>query len=76
MSLKTHLLAADIAAGIHYPTPVHRQPAYAGRLRCGPLPVTERLAATVLSLPLYPELESGEQALVIDGIRAFFRGRR
>ncbi len=75
-ALRAHLLAVDIAAGIHYPTPVHRQPAYAGRLRCGPLPVTERLAATVLSLPLYPELEPGEQALVIDGVRAFFRGRR
>jgi len=75
-ALRAHLLAAGIAAGIHYPTPVHRQPAYAGRLRCGPLPVTERLAATVLSLPLYPELGLPDQDRVINGIRAFFRTRR
>jgi dTDP-4-amino-4,6-dideoxygalactose transaminase len=71
-ALQAHLLAAGIAAGIHYPTPVHLQPAYAGRLRCGPLPVTEHLAATVLSLPLYPELAQAEQDQVVAAVRAFF----
>lgn len=75
-ALQAHLLAAGIAAGIHYPTPVHLQPAYAGRLRCGPLPVTERLAGTVLSLPLYPELAPVEQDTVIAAVRAFFGAPR
>ena len=51
------LAAAGIGTLVHYPIPAHLQPAYAhlgvGR---GSLPVTERLADEVLSLPLYPEL--------------------
>ncbi len=46
-----------IEAGIHYPIPVHRQPAY---LKLGygevSLPVTEQVAGKILSLPIYPEL--------------------
>lgn len=75
-ALGSHLLKSGIAAGIHYPTPVHQQPAYAGRLRCGPLAVSERLAATVLSLPLYPELTGAEQDQVIAAVRTFFGARR
>ena len=46
-----------IETGIHYPVPVHQQPAYQGlRIPKGRLPVTEKAAAEVLSLPLYPEL--------------------
>lgn len=75
-ALGSHLLKSGIAAGIHYPTPVHQQPAYAGRLRCGPLPVSERLAATVLSLPLYPELSGAEQDQVIAAVRSFFGAQR
>jgi dTDP-4-amino-4,6-dideoxygalactose transaminase len=49
--------AAGIVTGIHYPIPVHRQPAYAGMIRQPfPLPVTEALAARLLSLPIYAEL--------------------
>ena len=50
---------AGIATGIHYPTPVHLQPAYAalGQGR-GSFPVAESFAAATLSLPLYPELTS------------------
>ena len=50
-----------IGAGIHYPVPLHRQPAYAHLgLPAGSLPVTERVASRVMSLPIYPEL-SAEQ---------------
>jgi dTDP-4-amino-4,6-dideoxygalactose transaminase len=46
-----------IGTGIHYPSPVHLQPAYRDRLPLRlPLPNTEKAAAQVLSLPLYPEL--------------------
>jgi dTDP-4-amino-4,6-dideoxygalactose transaminase len=51
------LRAARIGAGVHYPTPIHLQPA-ASHLGLGPgtLPHAEALARTVLSLPFYPEL--------------------
>ena len=59
--LLTHLKSKGIDAGIHYPLPVHLQPAY---LKQGygniSLPVTEQVADEVISLPMYPEL-SGEQ---------------
>ena len=52
---------ADIATGIHYPLPVHLQPAFAGlRYRLGDMPVAERLASSVLSLPMYPELRDSD----------------
>lgn len=46
-----------IGAGIHYPIPIHLQPAYAGlSLRPGSRPVAEAAARRALSLPLYPEM--------------------
>jgi dTDP-4-amino-4,6-dideoxygalactose transaminase len=52
------LRQAGVGVGIHYPVPVHRQPAYEGRVAqgAGGLAATERAAHEVLSLPLYPEL--------------------
>lgn len=47
-----------IEPGIHYPVPVHRQPAYTGCRTVGSLTCTESASASVLSLPIYPELES------------------
>lgn len=56
--VQARLASAGIATGIHYPIPVHLQPAFAdlGYTR-GRLPESESLAESVLSLPLYPELE-------------------
>ncbi len=49
---------AGIATGIHYPQPVHWQPAYQCYLLPGQqLPVTDRLVSRILTLPMYPELE-------------------
>jgi dTDP-4-amino-4,6-dideoxygalactose transaminase len=51
------LKTKDIHAGIHYPIPIHKQPAYQGRIRTAQsMEITETLAQEVLSLPLYPEL--------------------
>jgi dTDP-4-amino-4,6-dideoxygalactose transaminase len=52
---------------IYYPIPIHRQPAYA-QLGYGPgsLPITERLCAEVLSLPIFPEISSEQQQRVMD----------
>ena len=67
-ALQQHLRERGIGALVHYPVPVHRQPAYASSAS---LPVTERAAETVLSLPMYPELTDGEQNATIDAVRSF-----
>jgi dTDP-3-amino-3,4,6-trideoxy-alpha-D-glucose transaminase len=57
--LAEELRERGISTGVHYPIPVHRQPGMAGvehRVHGGELPVTDELAATCLSLPIYPEL--------------------
>jgi dTDP-4-amino-4,6-dideoxygalactose transaminase len=54
-ALRTHLEEAGVATGVHYPVPVHRQPAYRELgYKHGDFPVTERSAARILSLPMYP----------------------
>ena len=71
-ALLEHLKAAEVMAGIHYPIPLHRQPAYVA-LGYGEvsLPHTERAAAEVLSLPIYPELPDAALRYVADTVRAF-----
>lgn len=60
------LRANDVAAMVHYPVPVHLQPAYAGRITGAEnLPNTERLAREILSLPIYPELTDAEVYKVV-----------
>ncbi len=70
-ALREHLAGAGINAGIHYPFGVHQQPAYTA-LRTGPMHVTERLADTVLSLPLYPDLALDDLERVCTSVRNFF----
>lgn len=55
--LKEHLAGRGISAGIHYPIPIHLQPAYRDLgYRQGDFPVTEEYAHQILSLPMYAEL--------------------
>lgn len=70
-ALRVHLKQRDIAAAIHYPVPVHQQPAYRSRFPSH-LPVTERVAGTVLSLPIYPELCDDDVSAVIEAVLAHF----
>jgi dTDP-4-amino-4,6-dideoxygalactose transaminase len=71
--LLAHLKAAGVDAGIHYPVPLHLQPAYGFLgLQRGDLPETEAAAAEVLSLPVYPELTADRQEVVIEAVRRFF----
>ncbi|MBO0737605.1 MAG: DegT/DnrJ/EryC1/StrS family aminotransferase [Alphaproteobacteria bacterium] len=74
-ALRASLREAGIGTGIHYPVPVHCQPAYIGRLVSGPsgLGITERAASQILSLPIYPQLPDEAVDRVIAGIRTFFR---
>jgi dTDP-4-amino-4,6-dideoxygalactose transaminase len=56
-ALQEKLARAGIATGVHYPVPLHRQPAFRHLgSRLPSLPATERAAAQVVSLPMYPEL--------------------
>lgn len=63
------LSRAGVAAGVHYPVPVHLQPAFRGRgFDPWPLPQSEKAAAEVLSLPMYPELSYDEIDAVVDAV--------
>jgi dTDP-4-amino-4,6-dideoxygalactose transaminase len=70
-AFQERLREAGVATIVHYPTPIHRHPPYAG-LAGGPvaLTVSEQLAAEVVSLPIYPELTDDEVAHVADAARA------
>ena len=64
-ALRTALRERGVATLVHYPTPLHLQPAFASLGgRPGDLPVAERAAGEVLSLPLYPELTDAQAEAV------------
>jgi dTDP-4-amino-4,6-dideoxygalactose transaminase len=75
-NLLAHLASKRIIAGVHYPTPVHAQPAYAGRVAVRALQVTESLPDTIISLPLYPELAESTLDIIIAAVHEYFGGRR
>jgi len=69
--LQARLKEEGIGTGIHYPVPVHLQPAYKERVPLGPAGCaeTERAAREVLSLPMYPELTEGQVAHICGVLR-------
>jgi dTDP-4-amino-4,6-dideoxygalactose transaminase len=70
--LQVFLKERSIGTLIHYPVPIHLQPAYRGRLGdVGSLPETERAAREILSLPMFPELTEAEVRQVAEAIQAF-----
>jgi dTDP-4-amino-4,6-dideoxygalactose transaminase len=73
--LREHLRAGGVGTLIHYPVPVHLQPAYAGRVAVPvPLRHTEQACRHILSLPMYPELSEGQGRAVAELILARGRG--
>jgi dTDP-4-amino-4,6-dideoxygalactose transaminase len=75
--LLRYLNERKIGAGLHYPTPLHLQPAYAALgYHEGDFPVAERTSARILSLPMFPELTRDEIEYICSSIRTFFAGRR
>lgn len=71
-SLKTHLYEAGIGTQIHYPVPIHLQPAYENPdYPKGAFPSSELACNEVLSLPMYPELPLQDVATIAGAIRAF-----
>jgi dTDP-4-amino-4,6-dideoxygalactose transaminase len=72
--LRTYLKNQGIQTGIHYPIPLHLQPAYKHLgLSEGSYPVSEQLAQRILSIPLYPELTKKQQDYIIDQINNFYQ---
>lgn len=74
-TLRLYLEKAGISSGVHYPYPVHLQPAYRQGLRSSAMEITEQVAGTVLSLPLFPELQESTQAHIIAELVEFFNDR-
>jgi len=70
--LLTALGQRGIGAGIHYPVPLHRQPAYR-ELEAGPFPETERASDEILSLPMYPHMTNDQVDRVVEAVQDFYR---
>ncbi len=67
--LQKALLQAAVASAVYYPVPLHRQDVFLGRnSRSGDLPVSDALAAQVLSLPMFPEITEEEIRRISDAI--------
>jgi dTDP-3-amino-3,4,6-trideoxy-alpha-D-glucose transaminase len=75
--LRERLAADGIETRVHYPEPIHLQPAYAFLGRGpGDFPVAEEASRTVLSLPIHPGLSDAQVEAVASAIRGFFEGPR
>jgi dTDP-4-amino-4,6-dideoxygalactose transaminase len=75
--LQEHLTNSGVGTGIHYPIPVHLQDAYRSMgFKRGDFPVTEKVAAQVLSLPMFPGLGLEQQSRIVDEIARFEASRR
>jgi dTDP-3-amino-3,4,6-trideoxy-alpha-D-glucose transaminase len=73
-ALRAFLGERGVATAVHYPIPIHRTGAYAELgLGAGSLPVAERLAEQICTLPLYPLMPDEEIARVIDAVHEFDR---
>lgn len=73
--LKCFLLDKGVETLIHYPIPIHLQNAYKSLgYKKGAFPITEMLAQTSLSLPLYPGLTLSQQEYVAEAIKRFYNG--
>jgi dTDP-4-amino-4,6-dideoxygalactose transaminase len=72
-NLREFLNKSGIQTGIHYPIPVHLQPAYRSLgYRKESFPVAETLAKQIISLPLFPEMREEEVGVVVDAFKEFF----
>lgn len=69
-SVQQRLKEAEIPTAVHYPTPLHLQPAYAylGK-REGDFPVAESLSKRVMSLPMSPDLSKKDQLIIVSAMQ-------
>ncbi len=72
-ALRQYLADRQIGSEIYYPVPLHLQTSLAHLgYKAGDFPESERAAAEVLALPIYPELREDEQQTVVEAIRTFY----
>jgi dTDP-4-amino-4,6-dideoxygalactose transaminase len=72
--IRDALRKSDIETGIHYPVPLHLQPAYGFlKYRRGDFPVAESIAETALSLPIHPHLSQTDGEKVVDAVKRAVR---
>lgn len=69
--LLAHLRGNGIGAAVHYPVPIHQQPAYEKLSAHDDLPVTELVCKEIISLPMYPELAQADAKKITETITAF-----
>lgn len=71
-AFRAALAERGVSTLVHYPTPIHLQPAYEGRvlIPAGGLPITERAAREITSLPMFPQLTDAQVVQVCDAVRA------
>lgn len=70
-AFREHMRERGVQTEVHYPSPDHQQPCHQGRYHSIRLPITERDAETVVSLPCFPELMDEEISRVIDACNGF-----
>jgi dTDP-4-amino-4,6-dideoxygalactose transaminase len=74
--LQSFLNAKGVATGLHYPLPLHMQECFKNLgYKEGDFPVTEKLAAQCLSLPMFPEMTDEQVEYVTTSVREFFKQR-
>jgi UDP-2-acetamido-2-deoxy-ribo-hexuluronate aminotransferase len=74
VKLKEFLATKDIPAMVYYPLPLHMQKAYADpRYKEGAFPVTEKLCASVISLPMHTELEEETLKYIVTAVLEFMK---
>ncbi|MAV95395.1 MAG: aminotransferase DegT [Euryarchaeota archaeon] len=73
-SLRDFMASQDIPTAVHYPRPLHKQPVFAELVSSGlRLPISERVASRVLSLPVHAYLSESEQDSVIYTLNSFYK---
>src|ERR1700730_156850 len=76
-AVQKHLAKSGIGTGIHYPVPLHLQEAYRHlQYPAGSFPVCERVAAEILSLPMYPQLRADHIRRVVSEVATFLSSRQ
>lgn len=73
--LSKHLADDGISTAVHYPIPIHLQPAYEGKtdLIIGDMGVSEMLATKILSIPIYPSMKDQQVDVVCESIKKFYQ---
>lgn len=70
--LQAHLKSKNIPTAVYYPVPMHMNVAYRDYPRgAGGLPVTEKLAQSVMSLPMHPYLSEADQEMIVEAVASF-----